>query len=53
LEYDYCPEPSEAFNIVEDYFDHDLNDLQRILKEYEGWSPSNLTKETYDIIEDL
>lgn len=41
-EYDNCPEPSEADEILDILFDYDKYELVAILKKYSGWSCSDI-----------
>ena len=47
--YDYCPDPEEAEDIIENLMSYDLEDMRRILKEYSGMSYSNLE----DMVEEM
>ena len=53
LEYDYCPEGSEADDIVENLFDYDKEELIGILNKYCGWSPGDLEGLTFTKINEL
>lgn len=55
LNYDFCPSPGEAVNLISDYpgFGDDLNNLERVLGVYEGSSPADLRSDVFSLITEL
>jgi hypothetical protein len=51
LEYDNCPEATEADNILENLLDYGKDELVTILNKYCGWSCGDIERSAFTVIE--